>query len=160
MAPRIEYDVKPAKIGPDAHDELAQLLKTLHEHGVLRLANDMVGANQGIAQVLVSGLSKEGSLNAIQNLSILLMALSRIPPNDFYRVVFALRDALIGVSAGGDGEDGEGAPGLRGAYRALHDEELWDALRPLAAGIKRFAAGLDRDVDKPISAFTGKPSNA
>jgi uncharacterized protein YjgD (DUF1641 family) len=159
MAPRIQYDVKPPHIGPDAHDELAQLLQTLHRHGFLRLANDLVGANQEVAQVLVNGLSRQGTLNAIQNLSILLMALSQIPPNEFYKVTFALRDALHEFVAAPDGEQ-QRAPGLSGAYRALHDEEFWDALRPLLAGIKQFAAGLERDVDKPISAFTGKPSRA
>ena len=38
MAKSIEYQPEPAKIGPDAHDELERLLETLHQHGVLRLS--------------------------------------------------------------------------------------------------------------------------
>ncbi|SKA12948.1 DUF1641 domain-containing protein [Consotaella salsifontis] len=161
MAERIDYDVKPTKIGPDAHEELERLLQTLHEHGALRLANDLVGANPQIAKVLVDGLAKPGSLNAAQNLSILLMALSRIEPAQFYRVVFAIKDGLNGVgSYAPPGGLEEGAPGLSGAYKLLQDDDLWHALMPLLAGLKAFASGLDRKVEKPISAFTGKPSNS
>ena len=89
MAERISHDVTPPKIGPDAHEELERLLQTLHEHGVLRLANDVVGANTSIASVVVDGLGKASTLNAIQNLAILGMMLSEIPPERFYRVTFA-----------------------------------------------------------------------
>ena len=160
MAPRLSYQVKPAKVGPDAHEELERLLETLHHHGALRLANDLVAANAGIVRVLVEGLSKPGSLNAIQNLSILLMALSRIPPAEFYKVVFAFRDAFEAVSQHKAEEKHGDAPGISGAYRMLHDEDLWGALMPLIAGLKTFAGRLDRPVDKPISDFTGKPSDA
>ena len=71
MAERISHTVTPPRIGPDAHEALEGLLQTLHEHGVLRFANDVVAANPQIAQVLVSGLQKEGTLNAIQNVSSL-----------------------------------------------------------------------------------------
>jgi hypothetical protein len=42
----------------------------------------------------------------------------------------------------------------------LHDDALWQALTPLIEGMKAFSAGLERKVDKPISAFTGKASSA
>lgn len=158
MAERIPYTVKPPKIGPDAHEELEQLLQTLHEHGALRLANDVVGANTQITKVMVDGLSKEGSLNAIQNLSILAMALSRIEPSDFYRVTFALRDALEQVSRHRPETEDGGAPGVGGAYRMLNDEQLWRAIVPLIDGLKAFAERLDKPVDMPVSDYTGKPT--
>lgn len=160
MAEPINYDVKPTRIGPDAHEELARLLESLHRHGVLRLANDLVCANSQVAKVVVDGLNKEGTLNALQNLSILLMALSRIPPGRFYKMVFAVKDALDSAGSYRADKDGEEAPGLSGAYRMLNDEDLWRSLHPLIAGIKAFSQRLDQDEEKPISAFTRKPSGA
>jgi uncharacterized protein YjgD (DUF1641 family) len=161
MAERIEqFEVPPPRTEQSAPEELAALLETLHEHGLLRFANDVVAAQDDVARVVVSGLNQKGTLDALQNLSTLLMALSRVPPAQFYRVVFALKDACLAVAEHSSSADGDEAPGLRGAYKLLNDDALWHALAPLIDGLKRFAAGLDREVDKPISAFSGKPSNA
>ena len=84
MAKAIDYQVEPPKIGPTAEEELQRLLQTLHEHGVLRLANDLVASNNDWLKVIVDGLSRKGSLNVIQNISVLLMALSTIPPEQTY----------------------------------------------------------------------------
>lgn len=158
MAERINQDFPPPKIGPDAQEELDRLLQSMHEHGVLRFANDLVVANPQIAKVLVNGLSKEGSLNAIQNLSALTMALSTIPPNQFYKVVFALRDAFGEISEHHQQGEDSRSPGLSGAYHLLKDEELWQAVTPLIKGLKVFGAGLNKEIDKPISDFAGKPT--
>ncbi|WP_053213742.1 DUF1641 domain-containing protein [Pseudomonas sp. Q12-87] len=160
MAEPIDYDVKPSKTGLDAREELDRLLQSLHEHGVLRMANDLVCANTAIAKVLVDGLNKEGTLNVIQNLSILAMALSRVPPEDFYRVVFALKDAGAAISQWTAPDDKSAAPGVRGTYRLLQDESLWRAITPLLEGLKAMGEGMKRPVDKPISDFAGKPSDA
>lgn len=159
MAKRISYEVKAARIGPDAHEELERLLQTLHEHGVLRFANDVVGANPQIAQVIVNGLGKPGTLNAIQNVSALGMALSTIDPSDFYRVTFALRDAMEQISKHRPEDDGHDSPGVSGAYKMLHDEQLWHAVMPIVDGLKAFAERLDKPVDKPVSDYTGKPTS-
>lgn len=163
MAERISHTVTPPNIGPDAHEELERLLQTLHEHGVLRFANDLVGANTEVAQVLVNGLGKPGTLNAIQNISILGMMLSRIEPSDFYRVTFALRDAMETISQHQPGKDGDreghDAPGVTGAYKMLHDDQLWHAILPIVDGLKAFAERLDTPVDKPVSDYTGKPTS-
>lgn len=159
MAKAIDYQPEPAKIGPDAYEELARLLESLHQHGVLRLANDLVGANQDIANVLVKGLQREGTLNAMQNISVLLLALSSIPPEKMYKLAFGLRDmadALSQPAAAGE----HNAPGLQGAWKMLQDEDLWHALQPLLSGMKAFARRMEQPVDKPISAWTGKPSDA
>jgi len=159
MAKAIDYQPEPAKIGPDAHEELARLLESLHQHGVLRLANDLVGANQDIAQVLVKGLQREGTLNAMQNISVLLLALSSIPPEKMYKLAFGLRDMADALSQpAGAGE--HNAPGLQGAWKMLQDEDLWHALQPLLSGMKAFTRRMEQPVDKPISAWTGKPSDA
>lgn len=159
MAERISHDVTPPSIGPDAHEEWEQLLQTLHEHGVLRLAKDMVGANTAIASVVVDGLGKTSTLNGIQNLAILGMMLSEIPPERFYRAVFALKEALDRIGRHQTGEEGGDAPGVSGAYRMLNDEELWRAVAPLADGLKAFAESLDKPIDKPVSDYYGKPTS-
>lgn len=164
MAERIFQDVTPPKIGPDAHKELETLLQTLHEHGVLRFTNDMVAANTEIARILVNGLNKEGSLNAIQNISIMAMVLATIPPDRFYQVMFAFKEGVNRVSSYHSDSDAEGvnksskgnAPGISGVYKLLHDEELWHAIEPLLAGLKAFSERLDQPVDKPVTDFTGK----
>ncbi|MEB1963888.1 hypothetical protein VDR88_14580 [Xanthomonas campestris pv. campestris] len=111
--------------------------------------------------MLVDGINQPGPLNVLQNVSILAMAVSRIPPSQFYKVVFAGKDALdqIARSRAQTAAQGE-APGLRGAYRLLQDEAVWNAITPVLDGLKAFAAGLDKQVDKPISAFSGKPSES
>lgn len=158
MAEPIQYTPRPPKIGPDAHDELERLLQTMHEHGVLRLVNDLAAANAQWTQVIVDGLHKEGSRKAVQNLSILLMVLSRIEPAHFYKMVFALRDSLEYIARYDPDHEKAEAPGVTGTYKMLNDEALWHAVAPLIGAMKTFAQGLEREVDKPISAFTGKPT--
>ncbi len=161
MAKPISYAVEPPKIGPDAHEELERLLQTLHEHGILRFANDLAAANNPLAQVIVNGLSREGSLNVIQNLSILAMALSTFPPGQFYTLVFAVRDMLDAIGRDREESDTDREPpGVRGLYKMLNDEAFWQAIAPFIEGMKAFSRRMDEPVDKPISAFSGKPSDA
>lgn len=164
MAKPIQYQVKPARTTPTAREELDRLLETCHRHGLLRFANDLVAANTDVAQVIVGGLHQPGTLNAIQNLAVLLMALSCIPPAEFYRLVFAFADGAGRLAAhsrdghaGQPDADEERPPGLTGLYRLLHDEQLWRALVPLIEGLKGFADGLEKPVSNPIADFSGKP---
>jgi uncharacterized protein YjgD (DUF1641 family) len=163
MAKPIQHQVRPARTETSAREELDRLLETCHRHGLLRLANDLVAANNDVAQVIVAGLRQPGTLNAIQNLAVLLMALSCIPPAEFYRLVFAVADGAARLAthsrpapAGQQPQDGEQPPGLVGVYRLLRDEQLWRALTPLIEGLKGFAEGLEKPVASPISDFTGK----
>ncbi|MEH6389624.1 MULTISPECIES: DUF1641 domain-containing protein [Pseudomonas] len=159
MAERLNYNVKPTPIGPDAHQELDRLLQSMHEHGVLRFANDLVCSKTDLAHVLVGGLSKDGTLNAIQNLSILGMALSRIPPEQFYKVVFGMKDALEELNRHTQaGEKGD-APGISGTYKMLQDDKLWASLEPILEAVKVFADRMGKEPDKPITEFTGKPTD-
>lgn len=159
MAEPLKYTPTPPKIGPDAHQELERLLQTAHEHGALRLANDLIAANREWTQVVVDGLNKEGSRRAVQNLAMLPMLLSRIEPNQFYKVLSAAKDALECVARPRPKKSGQDdAPGIKGAYKLLQDDTLWHALAPLVDALKAFGEGLDRDVHKPISAFSGKPT--
>ncbi len=116
MAKAIDYEPEPAKIGPDAHEELERLLETLHQHGVLRLANDLVAANNAVAKVLVQGLQREGTLNVMQNISVIMLALSSLPPENVYKLAFGLRDMADALSEQ-DTSSEEKAPGLQGRGR-------------------------------------------
>ena len=156
MAERIDYEVKPTPTSPDAHQELERLLQGLHETGVLRFANDVVRSQTRIAQVLLDGIGKEGTLNAIQNLSILGMALSRIPPEEFYKVIFGMKDALQELNKHTPPRDDSGAPGITGAYKMLNDDKLWASLKPILESIQVFAQRMGDEPDKPITKFTGK----
>ena len=156
MAQRLNYDVKPTPTEPTAREELDTLLETLHQGGILRFANDLAGSLQQLLKVLVDGMSKEGSLNAMQNLSILGMALSRIEPAQFYKTVFAFQSAFAAVGRYQPDDKHDEAPGVTGAYKMLHDDELWAALMPIIEGLKTFASGLDKEAEKPITAFSGK----
>lgn len=164
MAKSIPYEPQPARTEPTAREELDRLLETCHRHGLLRLANDLVAANTDVARVIVDGLRKPGTLNAIQNLSVLLMALSCIPPAEFYRVVFAVTDGAARLAtysrdghAGDPSAGSEQPPGITGVYRLLRDEQLWRALTPIIEGLKGFAEGLEKPLSNPISDFSGKP---
>lgn len=160
MAERIEYDVKPTPIGPDAHQELERLLEGLHEQGVLRFANNVVRSQSPLAHVLIEGIGKEGTLNVIQNLSILGMALSRIPPDEFYKMVFSIKAAMTEFNKqAGDGDDSGAAPGVRGTYRMLHDGKLWASLSSLLEALKVFSERMGKEADKPVTEFTGKPTD-
>ncbi|MBS7456979.1 DUF1641 domain-containing protein [Coralloluteibacterium stylophorae] len=161
MAEPLNYTPRPPQIGPTAQEELDRLVETLHAHGVLRFANDLVASNTRIAEVLANGLNMPGSRRAIQNAATVFMALSQIEPRDCYRVSMALKDGLQALAREAPAADEEsGAPGVKGVYRMLHDEDLWRAVTPFVDALKAFAHGMEREVDKPISDFTGKPSSA
>ncbi|MVW78279.1 DUF1641 domain-containing protein [Bordetella sp. 02P26C-1] len=156
MAERIDHDVKPTPIGPDAREELERLLQSLHEQGMLRFANDVVSAKSPVLKVLLDGLGKQATLNAIQNLSILGMALSRIPPEEFYKLVFGMKDALAALSRSPTASGKEEAPGVTGVYRMLNDDELWASLRPALDAVQAFSRRMAEPADKPVTQFTGK----
>lgn len=155
MSDRPFSDTTPATPEPGAHNALESLLGSLHRHGFLNFANEVVSANAQMAQRLVDAFDKPGMQSGVQNLMTLLMALSRIPPEQFGKVVFAAADALHHVGAWKSAEHEHVAPGVRGAYRLLHDEALWDALTPLLEGLKVFAQGLEREPPDPASAAAG-----
>lgn len=142
MAKPLEFKPTPVATEPDAHAALDGLIEALHAHGALRLATALVNANPQWLPIIADGLNSEGSRKALQNLAALLMALSRIEPAQFSRVLAALGDAV--QSAAAHDHANAAAPGLNGAYRMLKDDDLWRGLAPLIAAAKAFGAGLER----------------
>lgn len=41
----------------------------------------------------------------------------------------------------------------------LHDDELWASLSPLIDALKVFSQAMSQDADKPVTEFTGKPTD-
>lgn len=160
MAERMKYEVPPARTEPDAGEALNTLLENLHKHGFLRLANDLVCANTDIAKILVSGLNRPASQSAIQNISLLLMALSRIPPERFNQLLMALTDGLNAVSEATQDKQNKGAPGITGIIRLLRDDEFWQGISPLLSGLRAFSTAMEKSPDKPITRYSGKKSHA
>lgn len=158
MAEPIDYRPTPVSTETTAHEELDRLVQTLHEQGLLRLANDLASANKGIVDVLVRGLSTHGAQNALQNLGAAAMLLGRVPPGTFYRVADGMRQALERMTAvTGD----HPAPGIRGAYRLLNDDEVWRTLGPLADAVGAFGRAMSRPPpERPITEYSGKESEA
>ncbi|KVH35301.1 hypothetical protein WT01_22325 [Burkholderia cepacia] len=159
MIERSSPDNTPPHAEPGAHDALEHLLGSLHRHGFLHLASEVVSANARLADTFVDALDKPGMQSGMQNLAVLLMALSRIPPEQFGKAVFAAADALHHVGAWQPAQHEHVAPGVRGVYRLLHDEALWDALTPLLEGLKVFAQGLARDPATPVTAPGAKATD-
>lgn len=161
MAQPIQFTPRPPRTEPTAEEEWQKLLQTCHEHGLLRLANDLVASNVEVTRLLLEKARKPEMLNLLQNLSLLAIAVSSIPPEQLYKLVFAARDAAAALLT--DGQPGEAKPssppGLVGAWRILHDEPLWRGMTPLLQALKAFGAGLQRPAQAPVSGITGKTAH-
>ena len=159
MAKRITYQVTPARTETTAREAMDELIENLHQHGFLRLANDLVKSNSEVGKILVSGLNQPGTQNALQNISLLMMTLGSVPPERFNHLLQAIRDAAMAVKpAREEARQEKAAPGIRGIIRLLNDEELWRGLRPLLTALDVFSQQIDREEEKPITRFSGKPS--
>ncbi|MFD3249086.1 DUF1641 domain-containing protein [Rahnella aquatilis] len=162
MAERQEYQVPPARTGTTAQDMLHTLTESLHEHGFLRLLNDVVRANTDIASILVSGLNQPGGQNAMQNLSLLFMTLSKIPPEHFNHLLQALKSGVMAVrqdNSRDEPKQEETAPGVLGMMKLLNDEDLWRGLMPIVNGLKAFGEEIQKEEQKPVTRNTGKETH-
>ncbi|WP_194208284.1 DUF1641 domain-containing protein [Superficieibacter sp. 1612_C1] len=161
MAERMNYEVPPAQTQPSAGDALSDLLENLHHHGFLRLANDMVKANTQIAKIVVDGLNQPGTQTGVQNLSLLLVALSKIPPEQFNHLLMALTRGVQAMTEKHDApEKKSAAPGVTGFIKMLGDEDTWQKAAPFFNAVQAFSSALQEEPDKPITRYSGKSSNA
>lgn len=150
MAKAIHYEVPPFRETHTAREELDRLVENLHDQGILRFLNDFLCASPEVSQILMKGLNTEESRNAVQNLSLIAMALGRISPEQFALFTRAVIEGLKRMEeAAGDGKKKD-APGLMGVYRLLHDDKLWQGLRPIIAGVKGFSGPLHEPPEKPV----------
>ncbi|WP_304639461.1 DUF1641 domain-containing protein [Pseudomonas sp.] len=151
MAKAIKFET-PANPRPDpARKELDDLLQNLHETGVLRLSNDILRSLPELAVILLRGMNSEKSTNAMQNLSLLLNGLGSIPPERFQVVMRAATEALESMEQQAKPEGEASQPGFRAAYRLLRDEELWQGMGPIIAGIKGFSRRIHEAPAQPAA---------
>lgn len=76
-----------------AQDEAERLLQTLHEKGVLRLLNGLVGQSDGVVSVALGQLDTPAGRNALATVMVLLKALTETDPD-------AAQDLLNGTQKG------------------------------------------------------------
>ncbi|ASK34314.1 hypothetical protein CEK62_07945 [Alcanivorax sp. N3-2A] len=151
MAMGIHYEV-PAPAAPDeARQELDRLLNNLHKHGVLRIANDFLEASTDVSRIVLAGANQPQSRNVMQNVSLLVMALGKVPPERLAVLSRAVTEGLERMETAADERQRSRAPGLTGTYKLLHDEALWSGLSPLLEGLRGFAQCLHEKEEKPAA---------
>ncbi|WP_338564803.1 hypothetical protein [Erwinia sp. E_sp_W01_6] len=96
----------------------------------------------------------------MQNISLLLMALSRVPPERFNQLLMALTDGANALSRQSDSTQQQGAPGIKGMIKLLRDEDLWRAVTPLLSAVRAFSASMEKAPEKPITRYSGKDTHA
>lgn len=160
MSRAIDYEVPQRPGNDEARRELDQLVENLHRAGVLRLGNDLLAASPQVLEILMRGLNQEQTGNALQNLTLIAMALGRIPPERFALLSDALGRALDAMERGESGE--QRAPGILGALKLLRDDSLWLGLSPLLAALRGAGEPLSDAPRKPAARRydgAGKASN-
>ena len=152
MAKAIHYDVPETPKAPSANDELQALLETLHQQGLLRILNEVLQASPDISKVLLNGLNRRESRNAVQNISLIAMTLGRIPPERFVLFTDSLLSAAKALRESvNNKEDSNKAPGVLGAYKLLHDDDLWRAIQPLVAAVDALLRPLEQEEQDPAA---------
>ncbi|MFD2189570.1 DUF1641 domain-containing protein [Pistricoccus aurantiacus] len=150
MAKAIRHEVTPLGETDATREELDRLLDNLQDAGILRLLNDFLEASPQVTKLLLDGLNREESRNAMQNLMLLLMGLGRVPPERFAQFTDALGDGTKAFRQGQQQEERK-APGIIGAYKLLHDDALWQRLYPLLDAMRGMADAFDQPAKKPAA---------
>lgn len=142
-------DIEQWRSALPAFIEFAGLVRSLHEQGLLRFANNIVSSRTELMSML-SGvaedyLSDDRTRRALENLAITFtMLLSRINPAQLSKILLAMGDSLEYIVKYKPEQNGRAAPGLMGVYRLVKDESLWHSLTPIIAAIKVFGKELGR----------------
>lgn len=80
MAQPLKYYPTAAPI-ETAHEELEDLIETLHASGTLRVLNGFFGQFDGVAEVTVDHVMNPEGVNAVSNLLILAKGLTHVDPD-------------------------------------------------------------------------------
>lgn len=149
MADPLYYEPPKPSWGqhPSADEELRALVELLHERGVLRLTNDVLGALPEIGERLMGGIHTEAGGHAMQNITALIQLIGHMPPEDFRRLCKGIERALHAITASIEDEDTR-APGVSGSLRMLHDDELWAAVMPMLRAAQAFTDGFRQSTDQ------------
>lgn len=82
-----------------AQDDLKRLLETLHEGGVLRLLNGLIGQKDGVLKVALDQFDSEGGRNALATLTVLVKALTETNPDEAQDVWDGMKRGLTEAQA-------------------------------------------------------------
>lgn len=153
MAEPLHYTPSRRPPPDPAREELDHFLQLLHERGVLRFANDALETAPEWLEMVAQGLNRSESLNALQNLSLVLLALGRMSPD---RLDVILRAAASGMEAAEADQRRQPPPGVTGLFRLLHDRDLWEGLGPLLEGLTRLGQALGEEPESPAARRAGE----
>ena len=120
MAKPITYTPEPVPTDT-AQDELNELLKTLHERGVLRLLTNLTAESHGVARVALEQLDTLRGQNMIGNLTVLLTFLSEMDDEALDKL---LTGVGRGVNAASQTQDKKDTPGTFKLVKELNDPDV------------------------------------
>lgn len=121
--------------------EVNELLDHLHDSGVLRWLNGLVGSLPEVSTVALEALNNERGRAGIRNLMALVWQLGRYDPETVENMLGALQSgaARAEETAAGEYDSPYAPPGITGAFKMLRDEQLWQTLAPLLEGARAFS---------------------
>lgn len=100
-----------------AHEELEELLETLHESGTLRVLNGFFGKIADVSEVAMQELASDEGQHTLANGALLLMAFARIPPEELQALLTGIERGL-GAARSALKSD---APNMLQLFRLLND---------------------------------------
>jgi uncharacterized protein YjgD (DUF1641 family) len=123
----------PTPVATDtAHDELQDLLETLHTSGTLRVLNGLFGQFEDVSIIAAQQLDTPGGRNGLSNILLLLQLLGSL---DADHVEDFLKATEQGLGAARERINGD-APSLLGLVGALKDEDVRRGLAALLTFLK------------------------
>lgn len=148
MAERIGYTPSAPAPGVDAftpEDDVARLVRTLHESGTLRALNGLFARFADVSAVALEHLDTEEGRNTVSNALILLRGLGQIDSDGTDRFVKALTEGLD--AAGKRLDEKEEPPGTFSLLRTLREPDVRRGLDAVLTLVGTMGARLKDDED-------------
>jgi len=152
MATRLEYLPPTSAPFPTAHDELNDLIETLHDSGTLRVLNGFFGRFGAVNEALLEELKTTPGKNLLGSLLFVGECLTKMPVDDLQRVA-------SGVSVGlkrADATLREEPPSTLGLFRLMREPDTRRAIAAMLVLLNAVGAELGRQEEKK----DGKPSTS
>lgn len=127
--------------------EVNTLLDQLHDSGVLRWLNELLGSLPQVSTVAVTALNNEQGRTGIRNLLAIVWQLGRYDPTTVEKALDAIYNGVeqAGQTAAGEHDSPYAPPGVTGLFKLLRDEQLWQSLAPLIEGARAFSRSQQAD---------------
>lgn len=127
MAQHLKYDPK-ADPTVSAHEELDELIETLHASGTLRVLNGFFGQIADVSEVAMQEVASPKGRQALANAALLFLAFAKIDPDELEALLDGLERGIGGAREAMKAEP----PSTLKLARLLHDP---DTRRGLYAGL-------------------------